>query len=64
MYLALLLLISTIIARHSNTEKSEVKLDTGYLIGVPDIIWENMSGLVGENVVENRVLKAKTRILW
>ena len=25
---------------HSNTEKSEVKLDTGILIGVPDIIWE------------------------
>ena len=27
-----------IIASHSNTEK--VALDTGYLIGVPDIIWE------------------------
>ena len=27
-----------IIASHSNTE--EVALDTGYLIGVPDIIWE------------------------
>ena len=31
---------NTIIASHSNTEKSEVKLDAGYLIGVPDIIWE------------------------
>ena len=36
-------------------KKSEVKLDTGYLIGVPDIIWEKTSGSVGENVVENRV---------
>ena len=27
-----------IIARHPNTE--EVALDTEYLIGVPDIIWE------------------------
>ena len=27
-----------IIASHSNPEK--VALDTGYLIGVPDIIWE------------------------
>ena len=25
---------------HFNTEKSEVKVDTGYLIGVPDIIWK------------------------
>ena len=25
---------------HTNTEKSEVKLDTGNLTGVPDIIWE------------------------
>ena len=41
---------------HSNTEKSEVKLDTGNLDGVP----ENMSDLVGEDVVENRVYKAET----
>ena len=27
-----------LIASHSNTEK--VSLDTGYLVGVPDTIWE------------------------
>ena len=33
---------NTIIASHSNTapKKSEAKLDTWYLIGVPGIIWE------------------------
>ena len=36
-----------IIASHSNTEKSEVKLDTGNLIGVPDIIWKNCQVLRG-----------------
>ena len=42
-----------IIASHSNTEK--VELDTGCLIGIPGNNVGNMSGLVGENVVEKRV---------
>ena len=30
-------------------------MDTGYLIGVPDIIWEICQLFVGENVVGKRV---------
>ena len=41
-------------------KRSGVKLDTGYLIGVPDNLG-SMSGLAGENVVENRVRKARAR---
>ena len=38
---------NTIIASHSNTEKSHWILGTWYLIGVPDIIWEMCQVLWG-----------------
>ena len=45
---------------HSNTEKSEVKLDTGNLDGVP----ENMSDLVGEDVVEIEFTRLKLHVVF
>ena len=50
-----------IMASHSNTKK--FALDTGYLIGVPDIMWE-ICRLVGENVLEKRVQKETTRVAF
>ena len=47
--------LDRIIASHSNTEK--VALDTGYLIGVPDIIWVNVRYSGGECGAKNEFIR-------